>query len=82
MAPFKRIVGSILSSRDREIIDHVCRYRLTTIAALRRTLTGNLTRKAVSKIVHRLCDAGYLQAYTLTHPTRYYVLGTQSAKSL
>jgi hypothetical protein len=71
-----------LSSRDRQILEHVSRYRLTTIAALRRVLGADLSRKAASKIVGRLCDTGYLRAFTLIHPTRYYVLGTRAAKLL
>jgi len=49
---------------------------------LRRTHLFGLSGSAAGKIVNRLCRAEYLQGYTLFHPVRYYVLGTQGAKSL
>ena len=70
-----------LSPRDLLVLDHVARYRLTTITALRLVL-GGLSRAAVSKIVSRLCDGSYLQSYPLSHPSRYFVLGTEGIRVL
>jgi hypothetical protein len=64
------------------VLDHVARYRLTTIAVLRRTHLKGLSRSATGKVVNRLCSFEYLHGYQLLHPLRYYVLGTQGAKSL
>jgi len=60
----------------------VGRYRLTTFPVLRHTHLKGLSRSAAGKIVDRLCRAEFLQGYTLIHPTRYFVLGSQGAKSL
>jgi hypothetical protein len=74
--------GPRLSARDRKILDHVARHRLTTIAVLRRTVLGGLSRNAANKVVNRLCESCYLQKCTLLHPIRYFVLGEAGAKSL
>lgn len=79
--PRSNIVGK-LSARDRLVLDHVDRYRLTTIAALRHAPLRGLTRGAVSKIVVRLCDRQFLQSFPLSHPSRYFVLGTEGIRAL
>ena len=71
-----------ISERDRRIVEHVARYRLTTVEVLRRTVIGGLSANAVSKVANRLCDSGLLQKFTLLHPTRYYLLGEAGAKAL
>jgi hypothetical protein len=71
-----------ISARDRQIVEHVARYRLTTVEVLRRIVIRGLSANAVSKIANRLCDSGLLQKFTLLHPTRYYLLGELGAKSL
>ncbi len=63
-------------------MDHVARFRLTTIAALRRTALMGLSRGAVSKVVTRLCHGEYLESYPLSHPARYYVLGSEGIRAL
>ena len=68
-----------LTIRDRQIVEHVGRHRLTTVEVLRRTVLTGLSRNAVTKIVTRLCDTDYLQKYTLLHPTQYFVLGAAGA---
>jgi hypothetical protein len=70
------------TARDRKIIQHVDRYRLTTIEVLSRVVVPGLSSNALSKIANRLCDAGYLRKYTLLHPTRYFVLGEAGANLL
>ena len=71
-----------LTARDRQIVDHVGRYRLTTVEVLRHAVLTGLSRNAVTKLVNRLCDADYLQKYTLLHPTQYFVLGAAGANLL
>lgn len=71
-----------LSGRDHRVIDHVARYRVTTIPALLRAVLPGMSPNAVSKIANRLTIAGYLQKFTLLHPTRYFVLGDRAAAIL
>ena len=71
-----------LKLRDRKIIDHVARYRLTTVEVLRRVELTTLSHNALTKVLNRLCDAEYLRKYTLLHPTRYFVLGDVGANLL
>ncbi len=66
--------------RDRAILAHVARHRLTTVAVLRQTLFPCLSQTAVTKIVSRLCRHHYLAKFTLQHPHRYYVLGAAGGK--
>lgn len=82
MTEVTNTANRLLSGRDRNVIDHVARYRLTTIPVLRHTHLRGLSRSAAGKIVGRLCSAEFLQGYSLFHPTRYFVLGSQGAKSL
>ncbi len=67
--------------RTSIVIQHVARNRLTTIDVLHRAVLSNLSRNAVAKMVTRLCQQGELIKYTLRHPTLYFVLGEQGAKS-
>ncbi len=68
-----------LSSRDQLVIRHVDRMRISTIEMLMCSALMGLSRSAISKIVNRLCRAGYLGSYTLHHPARYFVLGSEGA---
>ena len=67
--------------RDRLILEHVTRYRLTTLEVIRRVVLRGITRNAVSKIANRLCDTGMLQKHTLQYPTNYFVLGEHAVRS-
>lgn len=68
--------------RDRQIIEHIRRYRLTTLEVLERVVLPSTSRNSLSKITNRLCVAGLLQKYTLVHPTKYFVLGQISAHTI
>lgn len=81
MPPSQRAVIN-LSARDRLVLDHVARYRLTTIVALRRTPLVGLSRGGISKIVVRLCDRQFLRSFPLSHPARYFVLGAEGIRAL
>lgn len=64
-----------LKSRDQAILEHVERYRLTTVVVLSRAVLPGISRNAIAKTANRLCKAGYLRKYPLLHPTKYFVLG-------
>ncbi len=68
-----------ITGRQRSIIEHVGRYRLTTLEVLGRVILPGTSRNALSKIVNRLCLAGLLVKYPLVHPTHYFVLGQAAA---
>ncbi|WP_437191139.1 hypothetical protein [Planctomicrobium sp. SH527] len=71
-----------LSGRDRQVLEHVARYRMTTTTTLQQSLFPKLSTNAVGKIANRLCRAGLLAKYPLTHPAPYFVLGSQGANVL
>ena len=73
--PKKSLPLSGLTERDRLLLEQVDRYRLSTISALRKAVTPELSRNAATKIIQRLCVAGWLQKYPLRHPDCYFVLG-------
>lgn len=70
------------NSRDRLILEHVARYRLTTLEVLSRAVLPGLSRNALSKVTNRLCSADLLQKHTLLHPVKYFVLGDWGARGL
>ena len=82
MSSARSSVKRRFTPRGRKIIEHVARYRLTTVDVLCRAVLSGLSRGATSKVANRLCDGGYLRQYTLLHPTKYYVLGEASANWL
>ncbi|MEZ5940294.1 MAG: hypothetical protein R3C18_02805 [Planctomycetaceae bacterium] len=71
-----------IKARNRRLLEHVARYRLTTVEALCRVVIPGLSANAVSKTVNRICDSGLLKKFTLIHPTRYYILSEAGAKAL
>jgi hypothetical protein len=71
-----------LSDRDRSFVAHVDRYRLSMIAALRKAVRPELSHNAATKIVQRLCAAGWLRRYPFRHPGCYFVLGAAGARAL
>jgi len=71
-----------LSGRDRQVLEHVARYRMTTITTLQQSLFPKLSANAAGKIANRLCRPGLLAKYPLIHPSPYFVLGPQGANIL
>lgn len=71
-----------LTARDRQILEHVARYRMTTIQALRHAVAPGISLNAVGKVANRLCSVNLLAKYPLAHPTQYFVLGSLGAKLL
>lgn len=74
-------INDTISHRTSIVIQHIARNRLTTIDVLHRTLFPGMSRNAVVKMVTKLCERGELKKYTLRHPTLYFVLGEQGARS-
>ena len=63
------------SDRDQLILNHVARYRMTTLDSIRRVVLPGISKNAASKIANRLCDGGLLQKHKLLYPMNYFVLG-------
>ena len=66
------------TERDQLILEHVARYRLTTLEAIRRVVLPGMSRNAIDQIANRLCDAGLLRKHILLYPAKYFVLGEVS----
>ncbi len=71
-----------LSARDRSILEHLARHRITTSQVLRLVLFSHLSVNAVIKVVGRLCRSGLLQRVPLLHRHCYYVLTASAARAL
>jgi hypothetical protein len=71
-----------ITDRERTVLEHVVRYRLTVVDALQRAVLPELSRNAVGKIARGLCRSSLLAKYTFIHPTRYFVLGRAGANAL
>ncbi len=68
--------------RDRLILEHVARYRLTTITAIQRVVLPGISRTAADKITNRLVRAGLLQKHHLLYPMKYIMLSEVSVRNL
>ncbi len=68
--------------RDHDILAHIARHRLTTVAVMQQALFPTDSYTAVAKVAARLCRGDYLRKHTLRHPVRYYVLGERGATLL
>ena len=72
-----------LTDRDRAILDHLARYRLTTIEALHRLFwEPTTTANAVSQVLARLAAGGYVQRIeeSLSGSQNYYLLTAEAAR--
>jgi hypothetical protein len=65
------------TARDRHILHHVQRYRLTTRDVLKRLFFSQAGESAVSKVLARLVADGALCGCRLGNGFGYYVLGRQ-----
>lgn len=81
MNPKRQNNRRIPNDRDRLILEHVARYRMTTLEAIQRVVLRGLSRNAVKKLANRLCDAGLLQKHTLLYPVKYFVLGELAVRN-
>lgn len=71
-----------LSARDRKILDHVARYRITVSEILHALFFPDQLPNAVTKVTSRLCQHDYLRRFPLYHPRTYFTLGPKSAQLL
>ncbi|MDZ4779947.1 MAG: hypothetical protein SGJ19_06825 [Planctomycetia bacterium] len=69
------------NDRDRQILHHVYRYRLTTREFLQREFFEGAGDSAVCKVVSRLVSAGWLRERRLTNGLTYYILGAQGRQA-
>lgn len=71
-----------LTERDRRILDHVARYRVTVSEVLHALFFPSQFPNAVTKVTSRLCQQDYLRRFPLYHPRTYFTLGPKGAQSL
>ena len=71
-----------LSTRDRRIIEHVARYKLTTKEMLHRLFFDQNEPNAAIKVANRLCDEGWLKKFSLLYPRQYLVAGKRTVQAL
>ena len=72
---------SRVSERDRKILDHVARYRLTINQVLHRLFFPDNGQSAVAKVTGRLCSAKRLAKFKLRHPRVYFTLTAAEAQN-
>ncbi len=71
-----------LTRRDRDILDHVGRFRMTTNEVLHRVFFAGQQPNAVTKVTARLCANKYLKKFPLIYPQGYFRLGERGAATL
>ena len=69
-----------LSDRDRLILEHVARHRLTWYPVLQQVFFAGQGTTAVHKVVSRLCRAGLLRTVKLLRRHHGFVLTPESAR--
>ena len=69
-----------LTARDRAILKHVMRYRITTNEVLHRTMFAGMAANSVTKVTRRLCRMEYLRQFPLIHPQSYFVAGERAVR--
>jgi hypothetical protein len=70
-----------LTTRDREIIEHVVRYRISTNEVIQKLFFEGAHATSVTRITARLCSTGWLSAFPLIYPTKYFVPGKLAASA-
>lgn len=71
-----------LSQRDRHIIEHVARYRLTTRETLHQLFFEENEPNAAVKVANRLCEGDWLRKFPLLYPRQYLVAGKRTIHAL
>lgn len=64
-----------LTRRDRAILDHVARFRMTTNEVVQRLYFDEQHPNAVTKVTARLVEQKLLAKFPLTYPQSYFRLG-------
>lgn len=70
------------TARDRQILKHVERYRLTTRDVVHRLFFSEAGESAVSKVLRRLVADGALRACRLANGFGYYVLARKGSDEI
>ncbi len=70
-----------LTTRDREIIEHVVRDRISTNEVIQQRFFEGTHATSVTRATARLCAAGWLAAFPLIYPTKYFVPGKLAASA-
>lgn len=73
MTNSNRTATKHLSNRDRRIVDHTIRYRLTTNEVIQDLFLRGRQPNAVTKVTARLCHWGYLGKFPLVPPRSYFL---------
>lgn len=63
--------------RDRAILQHLSRYRMTTNEVIQRLFFPRQKPNAVTKVTARLTERGLLRQFPLYHPRNYFTLGDE-----
>ncbi len=71
-----------LTERDCEVLDHVVRYRLTTLDSLHKAFFAKSLYQAVGKVTRRLVRNGWLIRHALGPRRCYFTLSPLSARML
>jgi len=82
--PRPRNTPDLRGDRDRDILEHVARYRLTTPSVLFQLFFAAdlVDDNAVTKVTSRLVDRDYLRKFDLYGSYKYFTLGKRGAKSV
>ena len=70
-----------LSTRQRQIIEHVVRDRLTTNEAVQLLFFAACHPTSVTRATAELCSLGWLTSFPLVYPTKYFRLGKRAASA-
>jgi hypothetical protein len=70
-----------LTARDRDIIEHVVRDRISTNEVIQHRFFDRAHATSVTRTTARLCAAGWLSAFPLIYPTNYFIPGKLAASA-
>jgi len=72
-----------LMKRDREILKHIARYRLTTDDVLLHLFFEHTEYKnAIDRVMKRLARQGWVRSYAYRGTSKYHMLGLKAARML
>ena len=71
-----------MSPNNRQILEHVLRYRITTNSVLHQLFFAEQQLNAVTKVTARMCRSKLLSKYPLYHPRSYFTLGPVAVQQL
>lgn len=70
---------SRLSERDREIIEHVVCNHISTNEVIQKLFFDESHASSVTRATAKLCTAGWLAAFPLIYPSKYFIPGKLAA---